>query len=322
MPGSNERGLYDDLRRRWSSSGWLDAVCARAEARLRDHPHGDLPAWTAALEALPALQPAAGLDRDPLELGRPAADPDALRAALMRLHPWRKGPLRLGGIDIDTEWRSDWKWRRVAPHVDLRGQRVLDIGCGNGYYGWRMLGAGADLVVGIDPTVLFVMQWRACRRCAGDLGNFVLPLAVEELPPDGGGFDSVFSMGVLYHRKDPLEHLRQLRGFLRPGGSLVLETLVLPSDRARDLLQPAGRYARMPNVHAIPGTDRLLDWLRGSGFDGARIADVTRTTVAEQRRTEWMQFESLAESLDPADPGRTVEGYPAPVRAIAVASAG
>ncbi len=59
--------------------------------------------------------------------------------------PWRKGPFSLYGVNIDTEWRSDWKWDRVLPHLSpLKGRLVLDVGCGGGYHMWRMLGEGAD----------------------------------------------------------------------------------------------------------------------------------------------------------------------------------
>jgi tRNA (mo5U34)-methyltransferase len=165
-----------------------------------------------------------------------------LRAALMELHPWRKGPLRLGGVTIDSEWRSDWNWRRVARHVELRGHRVLDIGCGNGYFGLRMLGA-------------------------------------EDLPGLAGGeagaFDTVFSMGVLYHRRDHLQHLRRLRSWLRPEGQLVLETLVLAAGQEDRVLLPAGGYARMRNVWAVPGTRRLAGWLEEAGYRRVELLDAT-----------------------------------------------
>ena len=314
MPG------YETLPQLWPGNAWCADVAARAAVCLARHPHGDLPRWHDALAALPAVATGARLDRDRPELGAAASDPAGLRDVLMRLRPWRKGPLRLGGVDIDSEWRSDWKWRRVAPHIELEGQRVLDIGCGNGYFGWRMLGAGARLVVGIDPTLLFVMQWLACRHFSGDLPNFVLPLSAEDLPPGQPGFDSVFSMGVLYHRRDPGAHLQLIRKLLRNGGTLVLETLVLPVGQEQDLLRPRGRYARMRNVWAVPGTERLLGWLRRAGFRRAGVVDMTVTSVAEQRRTAWMRFESLEQALDPADRTRTVEGLPAPVRAVVIAS--
>jgi tRNA (mo5U34)-methyltransferase len=311
--------IYNSLREKNRQDKWLNAVCDLAEAKLAEHPHGDLPRWRAALGRLPPIQTSAVLDSDTPRLGGQVTDPGPLHEALMKFHPWRKGPLRLGGVTIETEWRSDWKWHRISPHIDLKGQRVLDIGSGNGYFGLRMLGAGAGFVVGIDPTLLFVMQWLACRHFSGDIPNYVLPLGIEELPAGAAEMDTVFSMGVLYHRKTPGQHLEQIYSLLKNGGNLILETLVLPAGRERELLVPAARYARMRNVWGIPGTGRLLDWVAGAGFHGAKVVDITPTTCQEQRRTDWMRFESLEQALDPADQTLTVEGLPAPVRAIVVA---
>lgn len=303
----------------------MQTLCERADQRLEHHEHGDLPRWQAALRALPRVEALIRAGQFAPELGAVAEDQQALAQTLMQLHPWRKGPLNLAGCMMDTEWRSDWKWDRLAPHVQWQDARVLDIGSGNGYFGWRMLAAGARLVVGVDPTLLFVMQWLACRHFAGDQANFVLPLGIEDLPglisdaPETADMDVVCSMGVLYHRRDPVEHLLQLRQLLRPGGQMVLETLVLPNDQAGDLLVPEQRYARMRNVWAIPGTEKLLGWVQKADLNEASLVDVTPTSLNEQRSTEWMTFESLAESLDPSDPQRTLEGYPAPTRAIILA---
>jgi len=297
----------------------VEALCERAERALDSHPHGDLPRWRAALRALPPVHCRMEIDRPAPRLGADAADKNALRETLMAFHPWRKGPLELAGVGIDTEWRSDWKWRRVQPHVDLRGQRVLDVGCGNGYYGWRMLAGGARLVVGIDPTVVYVMQWLACRTFAGDSPNYVLPLGIEELPEGSAGFDTVFSMGVLYHQRDAMQHLERLLALLKPHGTLVLESLVVPDNAYGPVLVPESRYARMRNVWAIPTVEELLRWVWAAGYRAVKLLDVSITSVHEQRRTEWMSFESLAQALDPNDAGRTLEGYPAPTRALLIA---
>ena len=311
---------YLSLRQRWPGDPWLMAVSKMAQQTLSSHSHGDLPRWLQVLQNLPAVNRCVNPDGGAHSLGSAAEDLQALQETLMELHPWRKGPLRLGGVRIDTEWRSDWKWGRVRPHIDLTGQRVLDIGCGNGYFGLRMLEAGASLVVGIDPTLLFVMQWLACRHFAGDIPNYVLPLGIEDLPDMPVAFDTVFSMGVLYHRKDPGHHLKRVRSLLRPGGTMVLETLVLPQGKEQELLVPDGRYARMRNVWAIPGTDRLANWVSEAGFGHCRLVNQAHTSVEEQRSTEWMRFESLDKALDPEDCTKTVEGYPAPVRAVLIAN--
>jgi tRNA (mo5U34)-methyltransferase len=301
---------------------WTEQACALSNDRLAQCRHGDLPRWREALDRLPTAKPVAALDQPAPRLGRAADASAELPENLMALHPWRKGPFEIAGIRIETEWRSDLKWDRIAPHIELRGHRILDVGCGNGYFGWRMLAAGADLVIGVDPTWVFVMQWLACRHFAGDLPNFVLPLGIEDLPEVQMAFDSVFSMGVLYHRKNPVDHLRRLGGLLRSGGTLVLETLVLPDEASQGLLEPADRYARMRNVWAIPGCGRLADWVHEAGFLDARLVDVGATTAEEQRSTNWMKFESLEKALNPDNPSLTVEGHPAPRRAVLIARAG
>ena len=283
--------------------------------------HGDELVWQHALDALPAITvDDISLDRDcPRATGHcDARAQQCLRDTLMQLHPWRKGPFDLFGVHIDTEWRSDWKWQRLAPHLSpLQGRTILDVGCGNGYYLLRMLGAGARYALGIDPTLRFIYQFEALRRYFGPLQADILPLKSEQLPRPLQAFDTVFSMGVLYHRRDHLEHLAELRDALAPGGELVLETLVLPQGHDGVLI-PKDRYAQMRNVWAIPSIPVLEQWLREAGFADVRTVDVTTTTTGEQRATDWMTFQSLADFLDPADPGKTVEGYPAPVRAILV----
>lgn len=244
----------------------------------------------------------------------------ALENALRQLHPWRKGPYSIFGLDIDTEWRSDWKWDRLAGAIaPLSDRVVLDIGCGSSYHCWRMRGAGARFVLGIDPTLLFVMQYASLQHFIRDPSVQVLPLGIEDLPTEPACFDTVFSMGLLYHRRDPQEHLSRVMACLREGGQLVLETLVLDVQQ-EDILIPQDRYAQMRNVWAIPSVVTLIKWIRESGFSDVRCIDVSATSIREQRQTQWMQFKSLADFLDPADSSRTIEGYPAPVRAVCVAT--
>lgn len=303
---------------------WCPELSATSRLRLAEDAHGDLLRWETALAELPNIPPSA-LHLNCAVVGCQSAPPLApditqeLRKALQRLHPWRKGPFSIHGVDIDTEWRSDWKWERLANAITpLDGRLVLDVGCGNGYHAWRMLGAGAALVLGIDPTLLFVMQFLAINRYLRRDDVAVLPLATGDLPPTLTGFDTVFSMGMLYHRRSPLSHLEELRRLLRPGGELVLETLVCAGDE-RQVLMPPNRYAGMRNVWFIPSVAALQIWLQRSGFVRVRVIDVSRTTLDEQRATDWMCFQSLADQLDPANALLTREGLPAPTRAILIA---
>lgn len=298
---------------------WAASLPELLAAKLADG-HGDLPRWQAALDALPTL------DAAQRELGEcfalagacTAEQRAVLEQALKGLMPWRKGPFELFGVHIDTEWHSDWKWARVAPHLDLRGKRVLDVGCGNGYYQWRMLGAGAAGVVGVDPNWLFFCQFLAMKRYLPELPAWHLPLALEELPEKLEGFDTAFSMGVLYHRRSPIDHLLALKDCLVRGGELVLETLVVDGD-VNTVLVPEDRYAQMRNVWFLPSVPALALWLRRAGFIDVRCVDVSVTSVEEQRSTAWMTYQSLPDFLDAQDRSKTVEGLPAPTRAVLLA---
>ena len=304
---------------------WAEALPEQLATALAADRHGDLGRWQQLLALLPAVQTRdLDLQAQRVRVGRPgevdAATREEIRRSLRALQPWRKGPFEVFGIHIDSEWRSDWKWARLAPHIQpLAGRRVLDVGCGNGYYAWRMAGEGAQLVVGIDPSLLFLAQFNAIRHFMAQPPPVqLLPLGIEAVPRGLRAFDSVFSMGVLYHRRSPMEHLEALRGCLRPGGELVLETLVVEGDESR-VLVPRGRYAKMRNVWFIPSPDALAVWLERCGFRNVRVVDVTPTTTDEQRSTDWMAFESLADFIDPGDASRTLEGHPAPLRAVVTA---
>jgi len=283
--------------------------------------HGDYARWSAALEALPEINNPRGVfDAAAITVDGDCVDPAGLRQALQALTPWRKGPYQIADVFIDCEWRSDFKWDRVLPHLaPLKDRRILDIGCGNGYHCWRMLAESPELVLGIEPSVLFNLQFQALQKYLQHTQIHLLPIGVEDIPLDLNWFDSVFSMGVLYHRRSPLDHLYQLKSFLVSGGELCLETLVIEGAAGR-VLVPQDRYARMRNVWFIPSSAELVTWLRRCGFTDVRLVDETATAVTEQRVTEWMQFESLQQSLNPEDSTLTIEGLPAPRRAVLLAT--
>jgi len=287
--------------------------------------HGDLERWKGGFDALPDVIPSSiNLAADTVSIGSKdevSHSSETIEEGLKAMHPWRKGPFDVFGVHIDTEWRSDWKWQRVQQHITpLKGRTVLDVGCGSGYHMWRMLGMDTELVIGIDPTPLFSMHFATVKRYAPESKAFLVPVGIDDIPQDVRVFDSVFSMGILYHRKSPLDHLSQLKGLLRQGGELVLETLVIEGDEHSCLI-PKGRYAKMRNVWFIPSVKMLELWLARCGFKNIRCVDKGFTTLDEQRSTEWMQFESLPDFLDPNDCSKTIEGYPAPMRAVILAEA-
>jgi len=302
----------------WPRGSDVDASVAGFER------HGDVPRWRAAIELLPrSTAHRCLLDEPVVQIGDASElderEREQVAGALRGLCPWRKGPFRVFGIHVDAEWRSDLKWSRVERAVaSLEGHRVLDVGSGNGYYCLRALGAGAASVLGVEPNPLFVLQFEALQRLLPSLPTAVVPLGFEALPRHPLGFDSVFSMGLLYHRKSPLEHLARLASCLAESGQLVLETLVV-EPRFGPVLEPHGRYANMSNVWSIPSVPQLVEWLDQVGLGDVRVSNVVATTAEEQRATAWSNPHSLENGLDPHDAEKTIEGHPAPQRALLVA---
>ena len=304
-------------------SDWLETLPLQLK-EWENQTHGDYAKWSKIVDFLPDL------DADEIDL-KSAVKSDRTSSLsegekqriihhLKQLMPWRKGPYHLFGIHVDCEWRSDFKWDRVLPHLaPLQGRTILDVGCGSGYHMWRMVGEGAKMVIGIDPTELFLCQFEAVRKLLNnDRRANLIPLGIEQMQPLAA-FDTVFSMGVLYHRKSPLDHLSQLKNQLVKGGELVLETLVVDGD-VNTVLVPADRYAKMKNVYFIPSVAALINWLEKVGFTNVRCVDVATTTLEEQRKTDWLENESLIDFLDPNDHSKTIEGYKAPKRAVILAN--
>jgi len=302
---------------------WLNTLPAQLDHWQKNNLHGEYKHWQKTLDALPKAQNSQIDLSNSVRVGSKGDFNDGeekrLENLMKKFKPWRKGPYHIHGLNIDTEWRSDFKWDRLEEHIsDLSNKYVLDIGCGSGYHLWRMRGAGAKFVVGIDPTQLFYMQFNAVQHFIQDNAVNLLPLGVEQLP-ELESFDTVFAMGVLYHRRSPIDFLYQLKSQLVKGGELVLETLIVDGDE-NTVLVPGERYAKMRNVWFLPSTKAMCSWLERCGFSNIRVVNTDITALEEQRKTDWIDTESLSDFLDPKDNSKTIEGYPAPQRAIFIAN--
>lgn len=280
--------------------------------------NGNIPKWENAIIDLEANQPGPVSFKHPFVAIDSDINPNQLTQSLKQLMPWRKGPYQIGQLNLESEWRGDMKWDRLKDHIQpLAGKAVLDVGSGNGYFTYLMALQGADLALGIEPFLLFNYQFQAIRTLISNPPKaYVLPLKLEQMPMQPS-FDTVFSMGVLYHQKDHMLHLQQLKNVLQDDGELILETLVI-DQMYGDQIIPEDRYARMRNVWCLPSTDTLHTWLTQAGFNNIRLIDATKTTPEEQRATHWIgdNTQSIKDFLDPNDDDLTVEGLPAPKRAI------
>uniref|UniRef100_UPI004056C1B4 tRNA 5-methoxyuridine(34)/uridine 5-oxyacetic acid(34) synthase CmoB n=1 Tax=Candidatus Electronema sp. TaxID=2698783 RepID=UPI004056C1B4 len=239
---------------------------------------------------------------------------------LRTLMPWRKGPFSIFGVDIDAEWQSWCKWNRLLPALpDLKDKVIADVGCNNGYYMFRMAAQQPRMVLGFEPYAQHYFTFNALNRFAGLENLFIDLLGIEHLPLFPDCFDVIFCLGILYHRPSPIDALRELHTALKPGGCLLLESQSISGEEPIALF-PEKTYAKVPGTWFVPTPSCLHNWLLRAGFTEIECFCQHPMSSEEQRRTDWMVFESYQDFIDKMNPLRTIEGYPAPWRVFFKAS--
>jgi tRNA (mo5U34)-methyltransferase len=247
------------------------------------------------------------------------AERTEVETQLRTFMPWRKGPFSVFGIDIDAEWQSQRKWQRLLPHLpDMKSKVVADIGCNNGYYMFRMLPFEPKMVIGFEPSIQHYYCFKGLNGMARQENLHIDLLGVEHLPLFPDCFDVLFLMGIIYHRSSPVDTLRDIFSSLRSGGTLVLESQALPGESELALF-PEKTYAKVPGTYFVPTGNCLKNWFLRAGFKDVQILCQHPMSSKEQRRTDWMQFESYCDFIDPSDSQKTIEGYPAPERVYLLA---
>lgn len=269
-----------------------------------------------ALNNLPNIDCETIYNQNIVSVGENHATPDGVEELAKQLISWKKGPFKLFGLDIDAEWRSDFKWQRLEKAVgDLKGKRILDVGCNNGYFMFRMAAQNPELVLGIDPVLPCYGQFRLIQHFAKAPNLHFEMFGVEHLPYFENFFDTIFHMGIVYHHRHPIQQMIDLRESLKPGGQAIIETIGIPGDESIALF-PEDRYANMKNVWFIPTLPCLINWAKKARLVDVEVIADTELTTDEQRNTEWAPppKPSLIDALDPNDPSKTKEGHLAPRR--------
>ena len=237
---------------------------------------------------------------------------ETIKQCALAMRPWRKGPFELFGMFIDTEWQSFIKYNLLEPYFNLEGKIVGDIGCNNGYYLFRMLSQKPKKLVGFDPSALYKTQFDFINHFVKSDIVYEM-LGVEHLPLYAHKFDTLFCLGVLYHRSDPIQTLKALYQGLNIDGELILDTFMIDGDTPVALC-PSKTYSKIPNVYFVPTIPALINWLERAKFRDIEVLETKKTDANEQRKTEWIYGESLEQFLDPNNPELTIEGFPAPKR--------
>lgn len=237
---------------------------------------------------------------------------DQIKQTALLMKPWRKGPFEINDLFIDSEWQSQIKYNLLEPHFDLKDKIVGDIGCNNGYYLFRMLSHKPKKLIGFDPSAIYYSQFQFLDHFIKSDIVYEL-LGVEHVEFYEHKFDTLFCLGVLYHRSDPVAMLKSLFKGLNKGGELILDTFMIDGEE-EICLTPKDRYSKIPNIYFVPTVNALKNWCLRAGFESVEVLETMVTESNEQRKTEWIETQSLEDFLDPNDPTKTVEGYPAPKR--------
>lgn len=262
------------------------------------------------IEALEDIEVESSMDKC-IKIDSPSRSSEAIKIA-KELKPWRKGPFELFGERIESEWRSYVKFDILRAHIDAKDKDILDIGCNNGYYMFRLSQMLPKSLTGIDPSSKFFLQFMLMERYLKTGANFY-PIGIDDIQRLEKQYDTIICLGILYHRHNPIEQLKNLKTYLKKGGQLVVDNLVI-DNRDEMVLSPSRSYAKMKNCYFIPSMSAFTGWLRRAGYEDIEIIGTRKTDIFEQRKTEWIDGESLDSFLDPYNDNQTIEGYPAPIR--------
>jgi SAM-dependent methyltransferase len=197
--------------------------------------------------------------------------------------------------------------------LDLKGKRVLDIGCRDGLFSFVAESMGAEEVIGIDndlskPATEFLIPYFKSKIK-------MIQMNLYDLKPDNFGlFDVVIFPGVLYHLRYPFWGLRVIRDVLRVGGHFLIETPIWKGERNNAMLFcPIGKESPYePTSCTFFNEKGLVDTLISMGFETVAIEYLKRKgtfRLIDSMRRFKTRIETgmkMCLSMKPRPPIRTV----------------
>ncbi len=172
----------------------------------------------------------------------------------------------------------------LAPQA---GERILDVGCGDGQLTARLAATGA-IVTGVDASTAMVEAARA-RGIDADHAQ------AEQLPYLDAAFDAVFSNAALHWVRDQKAMLAEVRRVLRPGGRFVAEmgghgNIAAIRVAFTVVLARYGHSEAEDGVNYYPSPDAYRRRLERNGFTIERMEHFPRPTpLGEGGMAAWIR---------------------------------
>ena len=230
-----------------------------------------------------------------------------------QLTPWRLGDYLIFNNLIKSEWNCDFRWKLIDKYIPfLNNKKVADIGANNGYFSFRLLEFNPSQLLCFEPNDLYNLQLYFIASLLKNNSIKIIKNGVENLINYDSSFDFILFMGVLYHRENPIETLKNIYFALKANGVAIVESICIEGDS--DLvLFPYKSYAKMKNIWYIPSESVLKYWCEIAGFRYIQKIFNYYVTEDHQKKSEHSPNESLSDFLS-EDGLKTVEGYPPPYK--------
>ena len=166
--------------------------------------------------------------------------------------------------------------------ASLRGMRVLDVGCCEGFFSFAAEQRGAERVVAIDTRPATLAKLDLCRRALGSRVESLLLDVAAVAPQTIGTFDLVFCFAVLHHLRHPLLAFDRLASVTH--GVLLIEVVeAVPTAPTDDALLVRRRGER-GGLGLLPNRRMLLELLERSGFGDLEVLGVHRRKPVDPPR--------------------------------------